>query len=401
MKIKLVAGLLLLSTNLIAQNFSLFTTTLKELERASAISDSAIRTSELQKLWSSLQQQNRIPLVVEDSVAFLYRGNANSVVWSGDFNGWGHDKNFNNEGKKLGASKIWILKTAFPKDARFDYKIIRNGSDYILDPENKNEQWSGMGGGSPNSELRMPLWKQSPEQDFHNDTPRGTVKKDILINSKLLGYAITYSVYLPNGYEKLGKLPAIYVTDGYEYLHPKLGNMATVLDNLIATKRIKPIVGIFIDHREPSNRSNNKRMQELAMNSTYLDFFVKELIPEVEKNYPIISQAKQRAILGTSMGGLTAAYFVFERPDVFGKAGIQSPAFWIKPQIFQLGAAQTNPKVKISMTTGVVNDTGKESRRMKEILTERNCEYHYREVNEGHSWGNWKNLLADVLTDLF
>jgi enterochelin esterase family protein len=247
----------------------------------------------------------------------------------------------------------------------------------------------------------MPLWKDNPETFLKPGTPPGDLSNDILVNSKVMGYQITYKVYLPHNYANLSSLPVIYVTDGYEYLHPQLGNMAVILDNLIAEKKIKPLVAIFVDHREPINRSNNKRMMELAMNNTYLDFFVNELIPLVEKKYKVASTANQRAILGTSMGGLTATYFAFSRPDIFGMAGIQSPAFWTKPQIYQLCTNPSNPTMKISMTTGLINDTSKESRKMKDILAATSCEYHYREVNEGHSWGNWRNLIGDILIDLF
>jgi len=398
---RLLIFFLFITTIAVGQDYSTFKSTLNRLQEISLLPDSVQRKTETEKWLATLRQQNQMPLIIEDSVAFLYQGDAKSVSWAGDFNGWGYDKNFNNKGVLIPNTRIWLLKTSFPKDARLDYKIVLDGNNYILDPENPHQQWSGVGGGSPNSELRMPLWKESLEQETHNDYPHGTVKQDILINSKILGYQITYSVYLPKDYEKLGKLPAIYVTDGYEYLHPKLGNMATVLDNLIAEKKIKPIAAIFIDHREPINRSNNKRMQELAMNNSYLDFFVKELIPEIEKNYPIASESSKRAIMGTSMGGLTSTFFAFTRPDVFGMAAIQSPAFWTKPQIYQLCSNPSTPKMKISMTSGLINDTSKESRKMKDILASSSCEYHYREVNEGHSWGNWRNLIDDVLIDLF
>jgi enterochelin esterase-like enzyme len=348
-----------------------------------------------------LKESGKIPFVSGDSVAFLYQGKAESVVWMGDFNGWGYDKAFQNQGKKIPNTNIWILKASFPKNARLDYKILVDGKNWILDPENPHQQWSGVGGGSPNSELQMPDWKEDAEQKSRTDIAHGVVKTDLLFNSKILNYQVTYGVYLPAGYEKLGKLPVMYVTDGYEYMHPQLGNMITVLDNLIAEKKIKPIAAVFVDHREPVNRSNNRRMQELAMSSAYLDFFTKELLPEIEKNYPVTTDAKQRGIMGTSMGGLTATYFAFTKPDVFGLAGIQSPAFWTKPQIYQLCSNPANPTMKISMTSGLINDTSKESRKMKEVLEASSCVYHYREVNEGHSWGNWRNLIDDVLIDLF
>ncbi len=401
MKIKLLIGLFIVSIKSFGQDYSSFKNTQEKLWYFSSISDTAQQKLEIQKWIAVLREQNQIPLIVEDSVLFLYEGNAKSVAWMGDFNGWGHDQTFKNKGTKIPNTTIWFLKSTFPKDARLDYKIVLNGSDYILDPENQYQQWSGVGGGSPNSELRMPLWKEDPEQQTRNDIAHGTLLRDVLFNSKILGYQITYSVYLPFGYDKMEKLPTVYVTDGYEYLLPQLGNMATVLDNLIAEKKIKPIAAIFIDQREPVNRSNNKRMQELAMNKTYLDFFANELIPQLEKKYPLIPAAAQRAIMGTSMGGLASTYFAFTRPDVFGMAGIQSPAFWTKPQIYQLCSNAANPKMKVSMTSGLINDTSKESRKMKDFLAASSCEYHYREVNEGHSWGNWRNLIDDVLIDFF
>jgi enterochelin esterase-like enzyme len=383
-----IATLFIASYSLIlsAQDYSSFSNTIKRLNDTT--------------FFAQLKAKG-IPLVVLDSVAFLYKGEAKSVAWIGDFNGWGYDKTFQNQGKKIPNTNIWILKASFAKNARLDYKILIDGNGWILDQANPHQQWSGVGGGSPNSELRMPDWKEDDVQTSKIDVPHGTLKTDILFTSKILNYQITYSVYLPAGYEKLGKLPVIYVTDGYEYMHPRMGNMITVLDNLIAEKKIKPLAAVFVDHREPLNRSNNRRMMELAMSSTYLDFFTKELIPEIEKNYSVTTEAKLRGIMGTSMGGLTATYFAFTRPDVFRLAGIQSPAFWTRPKIYQLCSNPTNPTLKISMTSGLINDTSKESRKMKEVLEASSCVYRYREVNEGHSWGNWRNLIDDVLIDLF
>lgn len=391
-----------LLTNIVwGQDYSHLQNTFQKLNAIAAQSDSVKRYEELNNWWSALQQADQIPLVAGDSVLFLYKGKAKSVDWMGDFNGWGYNKNFQNKGKHIQGTDVWILKASFPNDARLDYKIVVNENNWILDPDNRKQQWSGVGGGSPNSELRMSNWKEDAILTYRDNIAHGKVKNDILLNSHILGYQITYSVYLPASAVETNKLPVIYVTDGYEYMLPQLGNMITVLDNLIADKKIKPIAAVFVDNREPVNRSNNRRMQELAMNSKYLDFFVQELIPEIETHFPISKEAKNRAILGTSMGGLTATYFAFTKPDVFGLAGIQSPAFWTKPQIYSLCSGQANPEMVISITSGLINDTSEESRKMKAILQSSSCVFHYREVNEGHSWGNWRNLLDDILIDLF
>ncbi|HEU5291473.1 MAG TPA: alpha/beta hydrolase-fold protein [Cyclobacteriaceae bacterium] len=394
-------GLILISTMLFAQDYSNYSTTLAKLHSLSTIGDESERTKQTDQLWQSLMKSNSIPLVQEDSVAFLYRGKANTVSWVGDFNGWGYDKKFNGKGIKVQNTDIWLLKTTFPKNARFDYKLIVNGTDWMIDFFNPYQQWSGVGGGSPNSELRMPNWKQEQVSIAREGIQKGKVVNDILMNSASLGYQITYSVYLPVGYSDAKKYPVIYVTDGYEYLHERMGNMATVLDNLIADKKIQPVVAIFIDHREPVNRSNNRRMQELAMNPAYLTFFENEFIPHIELMYSVMKDPKQRAILGTSMGGLTSAYFAFTKPGVFGMAGIQSPAFKFKPEIYTVCDKPENPPVKVYLTTGIYFDAAVESRKMKEILEKNFCTYQYSETNQGHSWGNFRDTIDDILVYFF
>jgi enterochelin esterase-like enzyme len=355
----------------------------------------------LDSIWNTWIEKGRIPLTLNDSVIFLYRGEANSVQWMGDFNGWGRDASFANKGKKIPNTDIWILKSSFPNDARLDYKILVNDKEWIIDPANPHQQWSGVGGGSPNSELRMPEWRPDPVTVLRENIPRGRLEKDLLIDSKTLGYQLTYSVYYPQGYDKTKAYPVLYVTDGYEYLHERLGNMQVILDNLIADKKMEPILAVFIDHREPVNRSNNRRMDELAMNTKYLAFFTGEFVPFIESRLNVSQQATQRGILGTSMGGLTAAYFAFSKPELFGLAGVQSPAFWFKPEIYTLCDQADSPPVKIFMTSGSIHDTREGAVKMKSILEKNTCTFEYKETNQGHSWGNFRDSIDDILVYFF
>jgi enterochelin esterase-like enzyme len=335
-----------------------------------------------------LVNSGSIPFVELDSVLFLYQGSANTVTWVGDFNGWGNFKKFKNTGTKIKHTNIWYLKSSFPPDSRLDYKIVVNSTEWILDPVNPHYQWSGVGGGSPNSELRMPLWISDFNTQEKENIPKGKLAKDVLLNSKVLKYQVMYSVYTPPEYSREKVLPILYVTDGYEYLHENMGDMFTTLNKLLFEKKIKPLIVVFIDHREPVNRINNKRMNELAMNELYRQFFIDEFIPTVESEYSVSKKSQDRAILGTSMGGLTAAYFSFSRPDIFGMAGIQSPAFWFKPDIYTLCDSPESPPVKIYMTTGVIHDTEDGARKMKEIL-------------DKNTWGNWRNMVDDILIYFF
>ncbi len=393
--------ILLFNGQLFAQDYAFFHNTTEEINRIVAEQSDSLREIRLNALWSSLVSQSSIPLTDHDSVLFLYRGTAKQVAWRGDFNSWGYNSTNAFAGIPVPGTDLWIAKASFPVDARLDYKILVNNTDWIIDPVNPHQQWSGVGGGSPNSELRMPGWKPDPVTQYFPGVPRGKLERDVLFGSKTLGYQITYSIYYPATYQAGKSYPIAYLTDGYEYLHERMGNLEVILNNLIGSGKIRPIIAVLVDHREPVNRSNNRRMQELTMNEKYLSFFTNELIPQTEARLGNSPSRNERAIIGTSMGGLTAAYFAFARPDVFGMAGIQSPAFWFKPAIYSFCDHTVNPPVKIFLTTGTINDALEGTQKMKALLDKNACGYHYTETSQGHSWGNWRDTLDDILVDFF
>lgn len=372
-----------------------FTSILNELDSLSRLTD--VPNLEFERYWDTLKLRHGIPLVVGDSVAFLYRGAANSVKWNGDFNGWGSDNSFTNDGQKLGLSNVWMLKKKFPSDARLDYKIVVNGNNWMLDPNNPHQQWGGAG---PNSELRMPLWQEDVATQ-QLASQKGTLLENVIINSAALGYKVQYKVYLPFGYDNLSNLPVVYVSDGHEYADQKMGAMISVIDYLIETEKIVPIIAVFVDPRDPDQLSQNRRMTELTINQAYLEFYKSELIPAVDVQYKTNASAHSRAILGTSLGGLNSAYFGISGSDYFGLIGIHSPAFWYKQEIYGLFENSEKKPIKIYMSTGVINDTESGARQMKTILQTKGYEFQYKEVNEGHSWGNWRALIDEVLLAFF
>ena len=401
-----VLGLCLFSWNVAAQSrtpksSNKFTKKMQSLDRIGKMTNASARAEVTAAFWEDLVSNNQIPYIYGDSVAFLYKGEADSVQVQGDFNGWGGwaSKGFTEtRAQRIGNTDIWRLKKAFPKDARLDYKIVVNDK-WILDPANPFQQWGGAG---PNSELRMPAWKPEPYSQKRNDIVRGNLSKNIRIKSKKLGYDVHYQVYSPADYEDLDKLPVVYVTDGNEYSSEKMGNMVTVLDNLIADKIIRPVIAVFIDQRNPDNLQQNRRRDELPLNDKFIDFVVMELIPEVDYNFKTSGNAQDRAIMGTSLGGLNAAYFGYKASHSFSMLSIHSPAFWYKPDIYSF--YENSPKLplkRIFMSTGVVQDTEEGARKMKAIMESKGYIVQYREVNEGHSWGNWRSLIDEPLVYFF
>ncbi|MFA7287561.1 MAG: alpha/beta hydrolase-fold protein [Melioribacteraceae bacterium] len=359
--------------------------------------DTYKRDSLSHSLISNLKLLNKIPFAKNDSVLFVYNGAASSVYWAGDFTGWNtNHKQFT--GIKRGKSNLWTAKAIFPPDARLDYKIIIDGNNWILDPNNPLQQWSGFG---PNSELRMPFFVYPTETIRKSTSPRGLFSGNKIISSKNLSYNVQYRVYTPNGYESMTNLPVIYVTDGHEYSDDRLGSMSIILDNLIAEKKINPLIAVFIDPRDPVTL-NNKRMDEYIINPKFAEFVASELVPLIDSTYKTRNDPANRAILGTSLGGLNSAYFGYMKSSVFGLIGIHSPAFWASKDVI-FNYYETSPKLplKFYMSTGTINDTQADAERMKTILDAKGYELKYKEVNESHSWGNWRALIDEPLEYFF
>lgn len=368
------------------------------LSDISSITDPNERELEADSLWAQLIREDQIPFKKDNVVIFLFRGEAEQVNWNGDFNSWSDDENFENEGTKVDGTNIWMLKTSFPSDARLDYKVTID-ENWILDPVNPHYQWSGFG---PNSELRMPDWEPEKLKERIPEAAKGILSKNILLSSSNLGYDLQYQVYTPMGYEELNELPVIYILDGQDYSDDKLGTSIIMLDNLIHLKKIKPVVAVFIDARNPDDLDANRRTTEFGTNKEYNDFFIKELIPRIKSEYEISEKRNRTALLGTSLGGLNTTYLGFMNPETFGKLAIQAPSFWYKEkEIYGLVRDTKKANFDIFMSVGTIGDNLNDARRMKSEFERLDLNYTYTEVNESHSWGAWSAQMDDILIQFF
>lgn len=141
-------------------------------------------------------------------------------------------------------------------------------------------------------------------------------------------------IYLPKNYSTSTKrYPVIYMPDGQNLFDAKTSyvgewNIDEKLDSLNAQ-----VIVVGIAH------GNEKRLEELTPYKNekygggkaddYLDFMINTLKPEIDKKYRTKPNAKNTTIMGSSLGGLTAFYAILKYPEIFGKAGVFSPAFWI------------------------------------------------------------------------
>lgn len=227
---------------------------------------------------------------------------------------------------------------------------------------------------------------------------KGAVSDNKVISSTILGYDLQYRVYTPANYDAYDDLPVIYITDGQWYLG---AGTHKVLDQLIEAELIRPVVAVFVDNRDPHDLKINRRNFQLLGYDNYLDFYREELILSIEEEYKVSNDQEDRGILGLSFGGLNAAYFGVKAPETFHFVGMLSPALQGAPEIYDLYTQADDLPLKLFLSTGSVNDTENQARRLKRVLEFKKCEFKYMEVDEGHNWKNWGPLLDDIFIYFF
>ena len=326
------------------------------------------------------------PLIEDSTVFFVYQGNVRRVSVCSDFNGWNVSTDIM---QRVKGTNLFVLEKPMDGASRFEYKLVAD-STWILDPLNSQ---TAMGGYGPNSEVWMRHYKPPKDIRYHPEIPHGSIDT-LAFTSRLLGRTHPVFVYLPPGYKKSAKsFPCIWVMDGGEYL--SLALMNNVIDNLIAERRIDPVVGFFIDPRtDVRDAGTSMRMHDYTMSDTFVTALVTELRPTLLEKYP-----RQTAIMGASLGGLIASYTALTKPEVFGLAAAQSTPFsWKDSSLNKLVRAQPARNVKFYIDTGTIRDTQLDSRKMKRALEEKGYVLSYGEYPEGHNWVNWRARLASILT---
>ena len=243
---------------------------------------------------------------------------------------------------------------------------------------------------------------QNRYSTFEIDAPQLQTKKKIW-------------VYLPLNYEKsTQKYPVIYMHDAQNLFDTIASfggewNIDETLDSLKAK-----VIVIGIEH------GNEKRFEELTPYKNekrgggnadaYLEFIVKTVKPQIDSTYRTKANARNTCIWGSSLGGLVSFYAALKYPDVFGKVGCFSPAFWInKDAIFQKMENIPKFNTKIYLLCG--DKEGKEDmvanmEQMETLINSKRCEC--KKLNKSvivkggeHNEKLWRNAFAKAYLWLF
>lgn len=385
------------------------------------IAASADAQAQVNALWEQLTRAQRIPLTTQNGVVFLYRGDAASVYWHGDFSFWG--KQGAVEGRRVPQTDLWYGTAKFPQNSRTDYQIVLNDTQEILDPANPRRRNDGL---DVNNILTMPQFQNTDETKRRSNILTGTVSAWMPLDSQVLGYPVNYRVYTPPRYDALEKLPTLYVTDGERFAPDNIGAMSAVLDNLIAAGRIEPVMAVYIDERDPRAPQNNRRVQDfLTTPEKFAQFITQELVPTIDAQYHTAATPRARVLVGASFGGVFGTYAALRYPEVFGNLAAFSPAYWVidNPnsagggattgaqrmndfitRAYNCGASAvpcpTAPQ-KIFYSSGIPGwDVGDLNPRAQ-ALRARGDMVEIFTTPEGHNWGTWGGLTDEMLEYFF
>ncbi len=153
-------------------------------------------------------------------------------------------------------------------------------------------------------------------------------------HSTILNNDRQVDIYLPPDYNTSAtRYKVLYVNDG-DIAYNNL-DINKVLGQLYADKQLEKIivVGIYSTSLRASEygvAGMPNFAGEGSKADLYSKFVIEELLPYMKKNYRVQEGPANTAFMGVSLGGLMAFDLGWQHPDLFGKVGVFSGAFWVR-----------------------------------------------------------------------
>lgn len=240
--------------------------------------------------------------------------------------------------------------------------------------------------------------------------------------SKLMARDMPYRVVLPTDYDKAKtkRYAVAYLLHGLTGHYDnwtdktKLAEFAALHDYILVTPE----------------GDNGWYMDSASVpNDKYESYIIKELIPDIDKNYRTISDRSHRAIAGLSMGGYGGIKFGIKYPEIFALVGsfsgaLQAASFNEKNagtigkgidaifgadgseirkenDIFGIIKEMTPEKIKelpfIYLDCGTEDFLFKSNREFAGLLFEKKVPHEFRELPGGHNWTYWNSQVKEFL----
>ena len=268
---------------------------------------------------------------------------------------------------------------------------------------------------------------------FIGSFAQGFVKEKQVIKSTILNKEVHYSIFLPSDYYTSERAyPITYLLHGYGDADDgwiQFGEVNRLADDAIKAGKIPPMIIVTPDGFTSFyiNTADGKL--------NYEDFFIKELIPHIEKTYKVKAERKYRGIAGLSMGGYGALMYALKYPNLFAAAAPLSAAVWTDNDIINLDESMFNGLFGNSMgknlkgkdrltpawlsnsPLAIIEKKTKEelsavrywidcgdddfltigNAQLHIALTNKNVPHEYRVRDGAHNWTYWRTGIIDAL----
>ncbi|MHA6247121.1 alpha/beta hydrolase [Pontibacter sp. CAU 1760] len=235
---------------------------------------------------------------------------------------------------------------------------------------------------------------------FQTSIPHGQVDT-VEYHSKTVGTKRKALVYTPPGFTEKEKYPVLYLLHGiggdeYEWL--RNGQPQVILDNLYAQGKLKPMVVVLPngramkDDRAVGNVFDSVKVQAFA---TFERDLLDDLLPFIEREYPVYKDRKRRAIAGLSMGGGQSLNFGLGNLNKFAWVGGFSSAPNTKaPEKLLPEPKKAKEKLKLLwISCGEDDNLMSFSKRTHDYLDRHNVPHVFYVEPGGHDFEVWKNDL--------
>ena len=280
----------------------------------------------------------------------------------------------------------------YPRDPMFPHDVMK-GADF------------------PGSLVELPRAPRHREVSPRRGVPTGRLEAHV-VSSRLLKEKRRIWVHVPAGVDPTR--PGLHLAlffDGFAYSRSLPG--PTILDNLVASDRIAPVLSVFIDQLGV----RKERVRDLCGSSpTFGRFLVEELLPWVERTYRVHPRPDRTMLVGLSCGGLAALHLAAQHPERFRLVLSQSGSFQMaQPPDEEPGSLirrmMSRPRIplRIYMDAGLLEGNYvipggmtllAANRHMRDVLSLKGYRVTYREFNGGHEYQSWRETLVDGLVAL-
>ncbi len=240
-----------------------------------------------------------------------------------------------------------------------------------------------------------------------------------------MGYEKEVYVWTPKDYDanSKDKYSVIYLLDGQNMLNRKTGDSGSwdvgkSVESMMAQSGNKAIIvaiatpeytrnsELVPDFGEPATEKEKYDKRE---GIPFADFVVKTVVPYIEQNYNVYTDAEHNSVAGSSLGGLESFYIGMEHPEKFGTIGAMSPSFWMYGSDFWLDYVGKKEKNKncpfVYLYAGGSNDNESYALMMKRILIAAghpSDKMFYNVYDKGaHLVPYWRYIFPEFLKYMF